>query len=131
MLLELVFSQPARLHPIRWLAEVGDASFEEPAAAPLPAQFVNVPVAADDLDAAVAEAVDTLNLGDATQIFITPVDGQTTFDLGAVPEVPASIVLWINGQRFRAPSFQVVGDTIVWQSEFTIAAADVIEINFK
>lgn len=53
MLLELVFSQPVRLHPIRWLAEAGDASFEEPAAAPLPAQFVNVPVDETALQAAV------------------------------------------------------------------------------
>jgi hypothetical protein len=58
MLLELVFSQPPRLHPIRWLAEAGDASFEPPSAAPLPAQFVNVPVGDAQLDQAVVDAVD-------------------------------------------------------------------------
>lgn len=54
MLLEIVFSRAARLHPIRWLAEVGDATFELPEVAPLPAQFVNVPVD----DALLQEAVD-------------------------------------------------------------------------
>lgn len=53
MLLELVFSQPARQHPIRWLSEAGDASFEAPVAAPTAAQFVNVPVDETALHAAV------------------------------------------------------------------------------
>lgn len=55
MLLELVWSQPPRLHPIRWLAEAGDASFEGACAVPLPAQFVNVPVGDGELSDAIAE----------------------------------------------------------------------------
>lgn len=131
MLLELVWSQPPKLHPIRWMAEAGDASFETPAAAPLPAQFVNVPVSDQALQQAVDDGLAGLNLGETTQVFITPVDGQTVFPLGAVAQNPATIVLWINGQRFRSPSFQVIGDTIVWQSEFTISSSDMVEIEFK
>lgn len=56
MNLELVWSQP-RLHPLRWLAEAGDASVEPPPPTALPAQFVNVPVGDAELEAAVDAAL--------------------------------------------------------------------------
>lgn len=66
MLLALVWSQPARQHPIRWLVEAGDASYTAPAVAPLPAQYVNVPVGeaqiAAVVDDSVDAAVDALNI---------------------------------------------------------------------
>lgn len=57
MLLAIVFSQPARLHPLRWLVEASDATYDPPASAPLAAQFVNVPVGEQQLDAAVDGSV--------------------------------------------------------------------------
>ncbi len=62
MLLELVWSQPPKLHPIRWMVEAGDASFETPSSAPLPAQFVNVPVGEDQVRGAVDDAVADLQI---------------------------------------------------------------------
>lgn len=66
MLLALVWSQPPRRHPIRWLAEAGDASYTAPAVAPLPAQYVNVPVGdaqiAAVVDDSVQDAVGSLNI---------------------------------------------------------------------
>lgn len=62
MMLEIVWSQPARQHPIRWLVEAGDASFETPASAPLPAQFVNVPVDGQALQEAVDNGLAAINV---------------------------------------------------------------------
>jgi hypothetical protein len=57
MMLSLVWSRAPVLHPIRWLSEAGDESIEPSEPAALPAMFVNVPVAHDDLIDAVEEAL--------------------------------------------------------------------------
>ena len=62
MLLALVWSKPARLHPIRWMVEAGDVSVEASDPPPLPAQYINVPVNDAQLDAAVADGLASIDV---------------------------------------------------------------------
>ncbi len=83
MILELVWTQAPKLHPIRWLAEVGDESIEPSAPAPLPSQYVNIPVSEAEIAEAVDEAIAALDIDKAVV---------TTFSYGdATPHLLASL----------------------------------------
>lgn len=62
MLLQLVWSKPARVHPIRWLVEAGDDVVEAAQPDPLPAQFVNIPASPAEIAAAVDDAIAALDI---------------------------------------------------------------------
>ena len=54
--------------------------------------------------------------------------GQTAFNLGQVPTVPASVTLLVNGGAYEltspGPAFTLAGTAITWTGLFTLSPSD-------
>lgn len=68
--------------------------------------------------------------GQRVDVMTGIVTGQTQFILNFQPSDTSIVRMFVNGQKFRAPSFTVAGQLVVWASEFLIEATDEIEFTY-
>ena len=59
------------------------------------------------------------------------VDGQTVIALPAVPTDATSVVVEVNGIRYRpTSSFTVAGSTVTWLNGFSLSASDIVFVSY-